>query len=633
MYLCLVIKRFWVFVFLSVILQVMGQQDSLKVDTGIRDSVQRVQLSIQDYRWRTEQHPFRPIDIELDREKKYIYTHPEHEDEWGRLRLPNLGQGYNPTLFRLRSGYRLAPENQIYGWLSPQQVRYYDVKTPYIRLIHHSGIKNGSALQGLYSQNIHSRWNISFDYFGLRSQGAYQRSLSNNDHLSLTSHYQTESGGYAVEGHYFQQYRRNEQSGGIQNVEAFLDVDPRFNDRQNFVPNLYSVSSIYAYRRGYVLQRLGLVSWRDWFWQGYHRLNFQQEEYTYFQTGEEAFFPSFNLTNFLDETQKYLHRYGNEVGVEMKKGRWKLDLGLSHELRKFGSREPIFLNSLAEVPAFSEHRLGLVGGLEAGFWSKMKLISRLKTDYGSQLGSFIESRNHLDFLWKKDVELQLDLDWRYTAPRVNFLLNSSPLQAYNYLWLGLGHESSLFAAGKLMYKPFGLSTTARLMNIRNYTYVDAGYQIRQSAPGVGVLQVSGDWAFRRGRWHADTQVAFQHVVKGGAILPLPNFILRAQGYWQGMVLRNSSELQAGATVYYTSGFNSRMLFPVLNEWALSSFPQRVAGYPDMDLFTHLKVKRFFIFLEAKQFSTLFLKNKVLVAPFFPQDDFRLNLGIVWHILN
>ena len=113
---------------------------------------------------------------------------------------------------------------------------------------------------------------------------------------------------------------------------------------------------------------------------------------------------------------------------------------------------------------------------------------------------------------------------------------------------------------------------------------------------------------------------------------MPNFIGRANLFWQSKAFKNAAEIQTGVKVYYFTKFASREFFPVLNEFILpGNNSYSIGGQPIVDVYFNLKVKRMFFFIEAQHLNTTFMQNKSFAAPNYPIYDFRLNLGIVWYL--
>ena len=115
---------------------------------------------------------------------------------------------------------------------------------------------------------------------------------------------------------------------------------------------------------------------------------------------------------------------------------------------------------------------------------------------------------------------------------------------------------------------------------------------------------------------------------------MPNFVGRANVFYQTKAFKNAAEIQTGVKAYYFSKFASRDFSPILNEFILpNDNSYSIGGQPIVDVYFNLKVKRMFFFIEAQHLNTTLMKNKSFTAPYYPLYDFRLNLGIVWYLFS
>ncbi|HAI81161.1 MAG TPA: hypothetical protein DCL65_09055, partial [Chryseobacterium sp.] len=124
----------------------------------------------------------------------------------------------------------------------------------------------------------------------------------------------------------------------------------------------------------------------------------------------------------------------------------------------------------------------------------------------------------------------------------------------------------------------------------------------------------GEATFSYGNFHLNPKVLFQSAINNKDLLPMPNFLGRANLFWQGKAFKKAAEIQAGIKVYYFTKFASREYFPVLNEFILpNANSQSIGGQPIADVYFNMKVKRMFFFIEAQHLNTTFMQNKSFTA--------------------
>lgn len=183
-------------------------------------------------------------------------------------------------------------------------------------------------------------------------------------------------------------------------------------------------------------------------------------------------------------------------------------------------------------------------------------------------------------------------------------------------------------------KWFKSSVSANYFRIDNYTYLNENGIPQQSSTSLNISQIGGEATFSYGKFHLNPKVLFQSAIGNTELFPMPNFVGRANFFWQSKMFKNAAEVQAGIKVYYFTKFASREYFPILNEFILpNTNSYSVGGQPIGDVYINLKVKRMSFFIEAQHLNTTFMQNKSFSVPNYPLYDFRLNLGIVWYLFS
>lgn len=157
---------------------------------------------------------------------------------------------------------------------------------------------------------------------------------------------------------------------------------------------------------------------------------------------------------------------------------------------------------------------------------------------------------------------------------------------------------------------------------------------KQSASSVNISHIGGDATFSYGKFHLNSRVLFQSTLTNKSLFPAPTFVGRANIFYQGKIFKNAAEIQTGVKANFFSKFATRDYFPVLNEYILpSSSSYSIGGKPYVDVYFNMKVKRMFFFIEGQHINATIWKNKSYTFPRYPFYDFRLNIGIVWHLIH
>ncbi len=611
--------------------------DTLVVDSGFKDSLKVFKPTINDYTYRTQFSEKKIFDTAFTYDKTFIFTQYNNCDNFGKVQFANVGSGFNPLVFEVdpEQNLSLLPTNKSYILKRISDIQYYDVKTPTTAFIYHNSVRNGAVLQSTYTQNIGKAFNFAVQYMGLRSQGNYLNSLASNNEVLFSGHYLSKNGKYKAFAHFIHQNVNNQEYGGIADVEQFLNGNSEFNNRENLQVNLNNSNSQFAYRRYYFSQEFKPFNSEKFPFKIRHTIFHQGNKYFYNQSAPENYYfiNPLELYDYPDSSKKYSKNLSNTVSVLFDKENFKLDAGVRHQLIKLGvaTAFPASLNFPNEL---SENRIGAVGNLVVNLWDKVALNSNLEFSSGNEFGSFIRSQNLVRFEPIPDYFVNVKINFQSASPSFNYLINPSVYKNLNYYFADPKNQSITEIGGDVNLKWFKSSVFANYFRIDNYTYFDSQSMPQQSSSAVNISQIGGDATFSYGKFHLNPKVLFQSAIGNKDLLPMPNFVGRANMFYQTKAFKNAAEIQTGIKVYYFSKFASRDFSPILNEFILpSNNSYSIGGQPIADVYFNLKVKRMFFFIEAQHLNTTFMKNKSFTAPYYPLYDFRLNLGIVWYLFS
>lgn len=614
------------------------QPDSLVIDSGVRDSLKIFKPTIQDYISFTQFSERKIIDTVLSNEKTFAFTQWNNRDNFGRIQFANIGSGFNPLVYEVNpeQNLTLLPENKSFGFLGIKDIRYYDVKTPTTTFIYHNAVRNGAALNSTYTQNIGKNFNFALEYMGLRSQGLYSNSLAANNNTLFSGHYISTNLKYEAFAHFIHQNINNQENGGIANNELFMADDDAYDNRANVEVNLEGVTSQFSARRYYFSHQFAPFDPAKYPFKIRHTLFHQGNKYRFAQEALQPYFyqttaslvPDFPLT-----TGKYSKNLSNTVSLVFDNESFKVDAGLRHQMMQLGVTEPLNIADITVPAEIRENRIGAVGNLSVELWDRIGLNSFLEFSRGERFGSYIQSRNQFRLEPVQGYFVNAKVNFQSATPSFNYHLNTSPYRDYNYFEDDFKNQSILEIGGNVNLKWFDTQLFVNYFRIDNFTYLN-GTRPQQSDSPVNISQIGGDATFRYGKFNLNSRLLFQNTLSNGDLFPAPNFIGRANLYFQSKAFKNAAEIQTGIKAQFFTKFSSREYSPILNEFVLpGTAAYDIGGIPVVDAYFNLKVKRMFFFIEGQHLNTLIDNNKVYTAPHYPFYDFRLNIGIVWYIIS
>ncbi len=614
-------------------------KDTLVIDSGTQDSLKIFKPTIYDYQSQTQFSEKVILDTVLAPNKTYIFSQWNNKDNFGKHQFANIGSGFNPLVYEFNPEQNLSvlPTNKSFGILGINDIRYYDVKTPTTSFIYHNAMRNGASLHSTYTQNVGKNFNFAVEYLGLRSQGLYQNSLASNNNTLFSAHYKTENSRYEAYAHYLHQNVNNQEYGGIAEDDLFQEGTTGINNRFNLDVNLQGSDSKFWYRRYYLVHQFTPFNSQKFPFKIRHQIFHQGNKYRYNQDAVESFYYSSAndlVTGYPLNSGKYSDNFSNTVSLVFDKEKFKIDGGVRYQMLKTGVYNAITVNGETIPEEIKENRIGAVGNLEIKLWDKVKLNSFLEISRGGQFGNFIRSANKFRFEPIKDYFVNGKINFQSAKPTFSYLLNASVYRNFNFYVPQLDNQTILEIGGDINLKWFKTNLFANYFRIDNFTYFDQTAMPKQSGSSVNISQIGGDATFSYGKFHLNSRILFQSTLTNKLLFPAPNFVGRANIYYQGKIFKNAAEIQTGLKANFFSKFASRDYFPVLNEYILpSSSSYSIGGKPFVDAYFNMKVKRMFFFIEGQHLNATIWKNKSYTFPRYPFYDFRLNIGIVWHLIH
>jgi hypothetical protein len=610
--------------------------DTLKVDSGEKDSMEIYKPTINDYQVKTRFSEKKIYDTTFTIERSYIVTQYNKKDNFGKIQSTNIGAGFQNLIYEKNTeqNLNLLPENKSFYIKGENDINYYDVKTPTTTFFYNNAMKNGGQLQTTYTQNVGKNFNFAIEYMGLRSQGLYTNSLASSNNTIFSGHYFSKNGKYEAYAHYIHQNINNQENGGVADINAFLSGDDNLNNRQNIETNLTGAESRYSYRRYYFSQEFSPFDPAKYPFKLRHTIYHQGNKYYFSETSADTdFFDSVSITGFPLGSKKFSNNLSNTFSLVWDNEKFKLDAGFRHQYLTFGNKNAY---PLLNIPGyFKEQRIGAVGNLQIKLLDKIQLKSFLEISKGSQFGDYVKTTNQLVFEPIKGYLVEGRVNFQSAYPSFNYLVNSSHYVDYNYYLQNPNNEIVTQLGGTVrLAKWFDTQLLVDFFKIDNYTYFNSSAMPQQSSSSLNISQIGGESTLKYGKFNLNGKVMFQKALNNQDLLPMPDFIGRINLFYQTKAFKKAAEIQAGVKVYYFSKFASREYSPILNEYILpGTNGYSIGGQPIADVYINMRVKRMYFYIEGQHINETFMQNKSFTSPNYPIYDFRLNLGIVWYLFH
>jgi hypothetical protein len=578
------------------------------------------------------------IDTTLTILKEYKFNYLR-KDNFELLEFHNQGQTFNNL------GYSFDNLNQFtdigftakqFSYFEIEDIDYYEVPTPTTEILYRTGLQQGQVVDALFTLNFSKRLNVSASYKGLRSLGAYRRSLASNGNFRGTFHYTTKENQYEIKGHLTSQDFFNEESGGLTTsaLENFISDNPDFQSRERLDVNLTDAQNQFDSNRTYLEHSYKLISSKDTInnkdfsnLKVGHVFTSENKSYNFTQaTATTAIFGAINATDATDNTAKSKIA-NNEINLEFNS---KYVLGKFKAKANYTSYSygyDTILNSNSSIRTLKLEGSALSFGAD---WNAKIKNFQLNADASVTPGSGRLSGNFLkgEAVYENDSLFTVKGSLLISSKSSNFntLLHQSKYDNYN--WENNFSTVNTRDLG-FSFNSKWINAALNFTNIDNYTYFDENNAPQQFVNQITYLKVKANREFKFWKLALDNTVMYQNVSSGSSVFRVPEFVTRNTFYYTDYWFKGKPMLvNIGVTFKYFTKYTANSYNPLLAEFTLQNDQQ--IGYPTFDVFFNAQVRRTRMYFKVDNVTSSFSDKNYFSAPNYPYRDFTIRFGLVWN---
>ena len=554
------------------------------------------------------------------------FTAPEILD-YRVQNLGNLGTALGPVFYAApeivgeRTGYYVYDH-----WFNaPEDIRYYNTRSPYTDLTYILGGNGRSIVDVTHSRNVTPNWNVGFDFRRLTADKQLGPTRRRDDKqvvstaYDLFTYYHTKDRRYHLMANFSRIKHSVNESGGIAVAAEPEDLTNiiRYEDSRIRLQNAQSqlLRINYHVYQQYKLSELGGV---------YHRLTRQTQSNQYLNTSLASDIGYYNQVLISpDSTTDRLHQQS-----------WQNELGLKGELNNLYYRlyykrrdiqyEPQYLPAIYESEDYTGFSLRLAADsslmlstegeyLWGGFY-KAQAFVRFKWLEGSirrtrYKPAFIQENyfgNHDE--WHKEFEAPV----------------ASELKASVHLPLGRlqfrGGAKASVVENHIYFTADSLQGTKRAWNIRPE-------QASSSA------QLLSPFAFMRWefapRFFWENELTYTQVSgKSADVFNVPTWLYNGSLYFEGEMFGGNLYGQLGFDAHWKSAYYANAYDPVTQQFLVQN-DFLVPAYPIVDVFFGFRIARTRVFVRMSHLNQGFPADGYFITPYYSGTGRTFDLGIDW----
>ena len=643
-----------------------AQQDSIRRNQGLSSSERSIYFnrykdSIQVYKIISARGDTSVVDTTIKISDIYR-VNPTRRDEYGYMPFPNLAEGYTPMVLDIKP--TLTPdygmESREMYWYTVDDIRYFNVKTPWSEIMYHSNVfsnMTGQILDFNFTANAGKKFNFSVGYRGKRTLGLYNYSETHHGQFLATFNYRTESYCYRIKGHFTYQFLSASENGGLteEGDSLFRINDKDFSYRRTLPVRLSGSDDVVGNRLGgsrvYVMQEYDLFASavknpRAFRVTLLNELMYDHKTYRYTD-------PAFSSNSAT--ARKSIEYYGSNVyegapvadssiynTVEAAVG-----AGVNFPLVNLYAQGMIRYSSttydydtvaVGAAQAVEPQKGGTVALNLMGRWRPFKYFGAdARFDYN--LSGEYSGASILDI----SAYFKLTDDYVLRGGFMNASYYPSMVSMYyrssyeNFNWK---NDFSRINATRLSISfesPKILDARVDFTTINDYVYYDSLRMPRQYDDKINVLSLTLHRDLRYKAFGWDNTFTYQNVSSGSSVMPLPEVMLRSTLYAHFPMFKKAMTLMPSVTLKYYSAFNAPMYNPLLSAYNLqpTAGVREIGSYPYVDLGLSAKIRATRLFLRLENITPWINSGNrnYYSSPWYPYMDPTIRFGVIWDWFN
>lgn len=551
------------------------------------------------------------VDTLIDNEHRYNYVNRSSNTMQD---LGNIGTAIRPIYYQVpdiigrTSGFRSFDTYAI----NPENIRYYDTKSPYTSLGVVFGGNGRSTVDVSFSRSDSTVFNIGFDFKRITSDKQVGELQSRGDHNVLATIYDIYArwnpGKYQLLVNYSRMRHQQFESGGVMPLPSGsldnLFIEDSANVWLNNAESEEIRTNLHLYHQ-YQMHEL---------FQVYHQLDYTPQKIRFTDpdlSSDGAFFDQFLISESETSDASSFETIRNEVGI---KGKHK---GVFYNFY-ITKRDIQYVPKYLPADGFvHEYYLGanlryILGTQDFRFQGEAQ-------DGGSYKlkGSFTNQ-----FLEASYTRVQYDpsfLHFDYFGNHREWHLNFTSPAA-----------DVLEGTIKLETGRFKLYPKVKLTNVNDHIFFNQDKLPEQASGAAQILspEIGLNWRFLR-RLELNTQVIYSTVTgEAEEVFRIPEWLINTQLSYRNAIFDQKLEMQVGIDTHYRSSFYGNDYDPTIQQFFLQDH-FNIPDYFLADVFVNFKVGR------ALLFAKLVFANQGLsipgyfTAPYYLGQHRVFDWGITW----
>nr|WP_262910522.1 putative porin [Pontibacter silvestris] len=556
--------------------------------------------------------------------------------------LGNVGTAAQPLFYRMpqKIGVRLGKNIFDRYAYDPQNINYYNTRSPYTHLYYVQGGQGEQVFEGIHARNISPNWNVGLAYriISTEKQFSARSNLTNglisNHAVKVFTHYRSKNDKYDLFANFTSMKAEQIEQGGIIPESADATPESLFDyDDYETIPAFLEQASNDEGRNNFHLMHIYKLVGEDL--KFYHTLDLHRQSNTYqdaaipYETDADGrssllFYPRtiYNSSQTMDST--IYKETQNVIGVT---GNNKLSF-----YKAFIKYRSANINYRTNYRFASEDTTSAAAVYNSKDYNQLFV--------GGQLRLFYENKAEL----KVEGEFQISTDyWVKGTARLGglqgslerVLISPTVTQSYmlsnHYVWENDFNNSvtdniAASYAGKIGGRQF-VKLSGHYTNIKRYIYYNEEQVPEQLSRNQRFWGAEISHHVRFGAFHLENYVKYTNTDEADKVR-MPEFLVDSKLYFQGALFKDALYGQLGVQATMPTGYYADAYMPVTQQFYVQdNFETNT--YPVIDLFVTVDIKNLNAFLSMRHFNYDLWEPGYFSTPYYPGMRRSFTFGIKW----
>lgn len=543
-----------------------------------------------------------------------------------------------------------------YLW-NPTDIRLFDTRTPYTRILYVMGAKKENVLDLAHAQSfLDDQLAASFKFQLFNHLGSYNHQHTDVKSFQIGMRYRTKNKRYAANVQYYHNKQILLENGGIRNLSDFEEnketnrqvIKTNLEEAENLVrvsgavfkqhfylskpePDFSKIPdtnriemegySVTHFKKPYFdpVSHLGRIS---------HYFNYERQNFRYTDADQDS--PIYNGIPYYSTPDSSV--FFDTIGMR----KYVNEFIYSNSDFKDDINNPKFLNYFAgfrhEYAEYSQdsavhffNHSAIIGG---AFVSLTKYLSLL-SDVEYYVGDYLNN----DFKWNAKVFFRL---------KKNLITGGFQLISQEPDWIFQDYSTSRFTwqnnfekvniqvlSGKFERK--NLKAYMQLRNISQYVYFNEAILPEQTNQNIQHVWVQLEKTILLKHWGTDFVLNYQNVSHPD-IIRVPEVTGRIKLYYHNFFFENALDLEIGVELSYFTKYKADKYMPAIRSFHIQN-EQEIGEFLIADVYANIKLGSARLFVRYDHFNASLMEYNYYASPDYPMQDAAFKFGVNWILFN